>query len=141
MLIGNYHHNLQGKRRLAIPSQFRDELGEQPILTRGIERCLHILPFNIWSDLLNNLGSNPLVGSDKRNLRRLLAHDAFKLEFDSQGRILLPQDLCDWAQFQKTIVVAGSIDWIELWDRENYKTFMDEIKNDTQSIAERVTHE
>lgn len=141
MLVGNYHHNLQGKRRLAIPAQFRTELGENPMITRGIEQCLHILPFNIWSDLTTNLGTNPLAGADKRNFRRLMAHEAYQIEFDAQGRILIPQSLNEWAGLSKTVVVAGSIQWVELWDLSIYKAFVEELKTQTSVIAERISHE
>lgn len=139
MFLGNYHHNLQDKKRLAIPADFRGNLGEDPIITRGIDNCLNILPFNIWNEMTNNLGNNPLVNADKRNLRRLLAHEAYKVEFDSQGRIVIPQSLIEWAQLEKKVVVAGSINWIELWNLELYKEYMETIKSDTGSIAERIT--
>lgn len=141
MFIGSYHHNLQGKRRLAIPSQFRESLGETAIITRGIEQCLQILPFNIWNDVTQNLGTHPLVGRAQRDMRRLLAHQAYSVEFDAQGRILIPQSLCDFATLSKTVVVAGSIQWIELWDVDLYKTYLTQIENQTETIAERIAHE
>lgn len=141
MFLGNYHHNLQEKKRLAIPADFRKQLGDKPIITRGIETCLNILPFNIWNELTNNLGNNPLVGADKRNLRRLLAHEAYVLEFDSQGRIAIPATLIQRANLDKRVVVAGSINWIEIWDHETYSKFMSKLDNQTSAIAERINHE
>lgn len=141
MFLGNFHHTLQDKKRLAIPADFRRDLGDNPIITRGIEKCLNILPFNIWNDLTNNLGTHPLVGSDSRNLRRLLAHQAYKVEFDGQGRIVIPQDLVSWAALDKNIVVAGSINWIELWDRQRYFEYMDSIDNQAEALAERLVRD
>lgn len=138
MLLGNYHHNLQDKKRLAIPAQFRNLLGENPIITRGLETCLNILPFNIWNDLTSNLGTNPLAGVDSRNLRRVLAHEAYGLEYDTQGRILIPINLIEWAKLQKKVVVAGSINWVEIWDVEIYRNHMNTIENQTAEIAERI---
>ncbi|PIR62475.1 MAG: division/cell wall cluster transcriptional repressor MraZ [Candidatus Pacebacteria bacterium CG10_big_fil_rev_8_21_14_0_10_42_12] len=140
MLVGNYHHSLQSKRRLAIPASFRKELGENAMITRGIEQCLNILPFNIWSDLTKNLGSNPLAGADSRNFRRLLGHEAYELEYDSQGRVVIPQSLIEWASLSKTVVVAGSINWIEVWDVELYKNALEDLKADTSKIAERISN-
>ena len=139
MLIGSFHHSLQEKGRLAIPARFRESLGDNPILTQGIETCLFLLPFNNWSSLIHDLGSNPLAGADSRNLRRLLAHQAVEVEFDAQGRIIIPRPLIDWADLKKKIVVAGSIDWVEIWDIDQYQATVDSISAQSQSIAQRIT--
>lgn len=130
MLIGAYHHRLQAKGRLAIPPAFRDNLGEQAIITRGIEPCLQLLPFEIWSKLLSDLGTHPLVGVKQRQLRRLLGHQASLAEFDTQGRITILQPLRDWAGLKHRVVIAGSIDWVEIWDQTTYLKSLDSARLD-----------
>lgn len=138
MLIGQFHHNLQAKGRIAIPAKFRDELGEKVILTQGVDACLNLLPFNIWSRLIANLGDNPLVSKEARQLRRLLAHQAVEVEYDAQGRILIPEYLRDWAKLKKAVVIAGSIDWVELWDLDTYKSHINEIGANAEVLAETL---
>lgn len=136
MLIGSFYHSLQGKGRLAIPARFRTSLGEQPILTRGLEPCLQLLPFDIWSKLTQSLGSHPLESTASRKLRRLIAHQASPIEFDSQGRILIPKTLRGLVGLEKKVVIAGSIDWVEIWDRDTYHSHLETINQESQSLVE-----
>lgn len=139
MLLGAYQHNLQSKRRLAMPAQFRQDLGEKAIITQGLEPCLMVLPFNIWQEMTRNLGNNPLLGGDKRDLRRLLAHNAYPIEFDSQGRILIPDALIEAIGLEKKVTLTGSIDWVEVWKPETYKEYMQGIEGQRVQIAERIS--
>ncbi len=135
MLIGSFHHSLQTKGRLAIPASFRPELGDNPILTRGLEPHLTLLPFNTWSELIKNLGTHPLVGPNDRSLRRLIAHSATQVDFDSQGRIHLPKLLRDWANLQSKVVIAGSVHWVEIWNPVTYATHLDTLNTKSQELA------
>jgi MraZ protein len=139
MLIGSYYHSLQAKGRLAIPAAFRSQLGDKPILTRGIEQCLYILPFDIWSKLIAGIGEHPLSGRDSRNLRRLLAHTATQIEFDDQGRIIVPDTLRLWANLEQKVVVAGSINWVEIWDQTTYHHQLETLEAQAEDVAERVS--
>lgn len=96
-------------------------------MTKGLEHCVIIMPFNIWSSLTKELGDHPLVDSKKRQLRRLLSHSAFTLEFDAQGRILIPEELRLYANLGKTVIVAGSLQWVEVWDRDMYQEHLDSL--------------
>ena len=121
MLIGSYQHRLETKGRLAIPASFRKILKpNQAVLTVGLETCLYLLPFNTWQNLTAQLGNHPLVSQEQRQLRRSLAHTAQDATFDAQGRIRISQSLIDAADLNKTVVVAGSIDWVEIWDIDQY---------------------
>ncbi len=135
MLIGNYHYSLQAKGRLAIPTAFRKSLGDKAIITQGIEKCLQILPFNTWSSMTQSLGKHPLQSQTSRQLRRLIAHNASQIEFDTQGRILIPKPQRDWANLSKKIVIAGSIDWVEIWDRENYLSYQNQLSTQAEELA------
>ena len=140
MLIGNFHHTLEQKGRLAIPKQFRDALGDNPILTIGFETCLQLLPFNTWSDLTKDLGTHPLEKQHQRELRRLLSHSAASPNFDSQGRISLPTNLIAYANLKKKVVVAGSIDWIEIWDLDAYTQHISTLKQEATNLANKFTN-
>lgn len=140
MLIGHYLHSLQTKGRLAIPASFRTKLGKKPIITRGIETCLQILPFNTWSKMLESLGTHPLASANSRDLKRLLAHNASELDFDSQGRIHVPSYLIEWAKLKKKVFVAGSVDWVEIWDPHTYHRYMQSIESKSRDLAESLAH-
>lgn len=125
--LGRFQHSLQPNGRLAFPAAYRGLLGEGAIMTKGLEHCVIIMPFNIWSSLTKELGDHPLVDSKKRQLRRLLSHSAFTLEFDAQGRILIPEELRLYANLGKTVIVAGSLQWVEVWDRDMYQEHLDSL--------------
>ena len=128
MLTGSYHHTIEQKGRLAIPTAFRKPLGSKPIVTQGIERCLYLLPFNNWSKTISKLDPSFISSRDTRNLVRLLSHRASRVDFDSQGRILIPGELKAYALLQQKVVVAGSIDWVEIWDIAIYNQHMQSIE-------------
>jgi len=138
MLIGSYHYHLEAKGRLAIPKTFQTDLGDQPILTRGIETCLQLLPFNTWKKLTQNLGDNPLSGTLERQLRRLLAGQAAQISYDTQGRILIPDYLRDTAGLTHQVVVTGAIDWVEIWDRNTYVDYMADITSKAPALAQQL---
>ena len=107
MLIGEYKHNLDAKKRLAIPSKFRKELGEGAILTRGLDNCLFVFPLKQWDGLAEKLGNMPFVKQNNRSFARLLFSGAVEVAFDSLGRILIPDYLKNYAGLKKTIIVTG----------------------------------
>ena len=139
MLTGSYHHTIEQKGRLAIPTAFRKPLGSKPIVTQGIERCLYLLPFNNWSKTISKLDPSFISSRDTRNLVRLLSHRASRVDFDSQGRILIPGELKAYALLQQKVVVAGSIDWVEIWDIATYKQHMQSIESQADSLVESLT--
>lgn len=138
MLIGSFHHTLEQKGRLAIPPGLRKALGEKPIITTGLETCLQILPFNTWSKLTADLGAHPLSGSPQREIRRLLAHSASQISYDSQGRISIPHPLIVSAKLTKKVVIAGSIDWIEIWDLDLYTQHLSKINSQRINLSQRL---
>lgn len=139
MLIGNYHHSIQARGRLAIPAAFRKQLLEGAILTRGIESNLNLLPFNTWSKLTQNLGSHPLVSTQDRQIRRLIAHSAISADFDDQGRLHISKDLLLWAHLDKKVVIAGSINWVEIWDIDLYLEHLKDLEDKSQDIAASIS--
>lgn len=139
MLIGSFHHTLEAKGRLAIPKSFRKDLGDQPILTVGLETCLQLLPFNTWRKLTQNLGSHPLEGQTQRDLRRIIANQAVEVTFDAQGRILIPDYLSVTVNLDKKVVVAGSIDWVEIWDRETYVIYLNQLNTNRIKLSNQFS--
>jgi MraZ protein len=138
MLIGEYQHNLDAKKRLAIPSKFRKELGEGAVLTRGLDNCLFVFPLPQWNQLAEKLGNLPMSQQGTRAFARLLLSGAVEVEFDSLGRILIPEYLKNYAGLKKNAVVTGVHTRLEIWDSEKWTSYKEKLEKDSDSIAEKL---
>src|SRR5579872_5045293 len=119
MLIGEYHHTLDPKKRLSLPAKFRKEVGEKVVLTRGLDSCLFLFPESSWKGIAGKLAALPLAAADTRGFSRFLLSGAAETDVDSAGRILIPDYLKDFAGLASKVVLAGVSDRIEIWDEKN----------------------
>lgn len=138
MFIGEYNHNLDEKNRLMIPSKFREQLTDTFILTRGLDGCLVIYSFESWTKITSKLNTLPFTKKDTRNFLRFIASNAVDLQFDKQGRIVIPNNLKVHAKLVKECVIIGTLDKIEIWSKEDWDNFNDENKDKFESIAENL---
>lgn len=127
MFIGHYYHSIEAKGRLAIPASFRSQLDSGGVVTWGLDGCLFLFPNSYWQKLSEKLASLPMTNPQARNLTRLLVQSASDLSLDTQGRTLIPEHLRKTANLKKQVVVAGSLNRIEIWDRDNYHMHLDLI--------------
>ncbi|MBQ3052977.1 MAG: division/cell wall cluster transcriptional repressor MraZ [Clostridia bacterium] len=116
MLFGGYDHKIDKKGRVFIPSAFRDELGESFIICRGIygKRCLCVYSSDEWKNLVEKIGTLP--GTKSSAVKRFLYDGAFNVEFDAQGRILVPPTLREYAGFDSEVHIIGMDTNLEIWD-------------------------
>ncbi|MBO5019839.1 MAG: division/cell wall cluster transcriptional repressor MraZ [Clostridia bacterium] len=116
MLFGGYDHKIDKKGRVFIPSAFREELGESFIICRGIygKRCLCVYSAEQWSRLVEKIGTLPSGRSS--TVKRFLYDGAFNVEFDTQGRILVPPTLREYAGFDSEVHIIGMDTNLEIWD-------------------------
>lgn len=138
MLIGEYKHNLDPKKRLSIPSKFRKELGEGAVLTRGLDNCLFVFPLKQWHQLAEKLANLPMGQQDTRSFARLLLSGATEVEFDSLGRILIPEYLKSYGNFTKEVVVAGLYNRLEIWDAKRWQDYTSNLEKNSDTIAEKL---
>ena len=138
MLIGEYKHNLDPKKRLAIPSKFRKELGSGAVLTKGLDGCLFIFPSKNWAPFAEMLGGLSIGKQDTRSFSRLFLSGAVEVEFDSLGRILIPDVLKEYAQLNKSIIVAGLFNRLEIWDEKRWNSYKAKLEKNSDSIAEKL---
>lgn len=138
MFIGEYNHNLDEKNRLMIPSKFREQLTSTFILTRGLDGCLVIYSIDSWNNITSKLNTLPFTKKDARNFLRFIASNAIDLQFDKQGRIVIPNNLKMHAGLSKECVVIGTLDKIEIWSKENWDKFNLENKDKFELIAENL---
>ncbi len=116
-MTGEYQHSLDAKGRIFIPARLRDELGSVFYVTLSSERCLNGYSEAYWLDFSAKVSAMPLA---KQKVVRPLFAFAAKCELDSQGRILLPQNLRDYAKLSKNVTIVGSNDHVEFWDSESW---------------------
>ena len=112
-MVGEYQHTLDAKGRLAVPARLRAELGEAFYVTLSMDRCLSAYSAESWQQFLDKVNAMPYV--KQRKMRPLFAFAA-RCEVDAQGRILLPQNLREYAHLEKDVTVVGCNNHAELWD-------------------------
>ena len=120
MLMGEYHHNLDDKKRWIIPSKFREEIGEKFVVTRGLDGFLFVYSLVEWDKIIDKLKTLPFTKKDARTFMRFFLSSATTNEFDKQGRINLVNSLIEYAKIQKECVIIGVNDRLEIWAVEEF---------------------
>ena len=125
MFRGVHHISLDAKGRMAMPTKHRERLhhtcGGQLVATIDIQsRCLLVYPLPTWEDIQQEIQELPTLNPDVRRFQRLLIGYASDLEFDSNGRVLLPQSLREYARLEKRVVLVGQGNKLELWDEAHW---------------------
>ncbi len=141
MFMGEYHHSIDDKGRLIIPSKFRTELGDKFIITRGIENCLFAYPIERWEIIVQNLESLPFTKKDARNFTRFFLSGATVAEFDKQGRINITSPLINYAGIKKDCVIIGTGDRLEIWATDAWESFFNSASINMSDIAENLFNE
>ena len=121
LFMGEYNHSIDAKGRITVPSKFRELLGEQFVVTKGLDGCLWVFPTEEWDDFTGKLRSLPVANKDARKFVRHFISGAMDAELDKQGRILLPQTLRDFAELDKDVAMVGTGARIEIWDSKKWE--------------------
>lgn len=137
MFIGEYQHGLDAKNRIIIPAKFREKLGMNFVITKGLDGCLYAYPTSEWSKLEEKLKSLPLTNKDARAFTRFFFSGASEIELDKQGRGLIPQNLIEYASIKKEIVSIGVLSRVEIWSKEKWQEY-NESGIDYDAIAEKM---
>lgn len=138
MFMGEYHHNIDEKGRLVIPSIFREKLGKNFIITKGIEKCLQIFTEKDWEKIVGNLNTLPFTKKDARTFTRFLFSSAAVCEFDKSGRINITSPLVSYAGLLKECLIIGVNDHLEIWDVKNYEEFLECNEEEISTVAENL---
>ena len=138
MFMGEYNHTIDAKGRLIIPSKFREALGNEFVLTKGLDGCLFVFPMKEWEAFEEKLRSLPLIDKNARKFSRFFFAGASTCELDKQGRILVPGTLREFAQMDKEVVLTGMLDRIEVWSKEQWleNNAYDDMDDIAQSMQE-----
>ena len=138
MLMGEFHHSIDDKGRLVIPTKFRMELGESFVLARGLEKCLYAYSMTEWNKLVAKLNELPFNKKDVRTFNRTFFSGATVCEFDKNGRINITSPLVSYAGLTSKCVIIGVNDRLEIWDEEAFNNFLLESSENIESIAENL---
>lgn len=138
MFIGEYSHNIDTKGRLAVPAKFRAQLKKGAVVTRGLDNCLFLYPKEEWSKLAKQLANLPISQKDARAFARLMLAGAMDVEIDSQGRIVLPSYLREYATLKNNAIIAGLYTRLEIWDKTKWKRYKQNAERGSTDIAERL---
>ncbi|SRR5258708_5103559 len=139
MLIGSYLGNLGDKRRAAIPKKFLAELGDEPIVAKWYEDCLVLVSRKFWESVLDRLtGGTKILELGIRDIERFIVGSAFEVEPDSQGRIIVPEILAEYAHLNKDLMFVGLGDRVEIWDKKSWDTKSEELAKTTKEFIERL---
>ena len=138
MLIGEYHHNIDEKGRLIIPSKFREEIGKEFIITRGLDGCLFIYSMSKWDKIVSKLQTLPFTKKDARTFNRFFLSSATVCEFDRQGRINIPSNLINYANIKKECTIIGVNDRLEVWASDNFSSLIEENLTAIDEVAENL---
>lgn len=136
MFMGEYNHTIDAKGRLIVPSKFRDALGDEFVITKGLDGCLFVYDNKEWTAFEEKLKSLPLTNKDARQFVRFFLAGAANVEVDKQGRILVPSNLREFAKLSKEVVLVGVASRIEIWSKEIWENT--ESFEDMEEIAEHM---
>ncbi len=135
MFMGEYNHSIDAKGRIIVPSKFRETLGEEFVVTQGLDGCLFVYPNDEWMNLCTGLKNLPGT-KEARQLQRYFLAGAATCEVDKQGRILIPTKLREQAALEKDIVLVGVLTKIEIWSKERWDSNND--YSDMTKIADQM---
>jgi len=129
MLMGKFTHNLDAKNRLFIPAKYREQLGETFVITRNVDKCLSVFSMEEWEKYTEKLESLP--STQAREIARFIYSNATDVRPDSQGRVLLPAELLEYAGIQRSAVISGCGRRAEIWSEEIWNERNSEEKTDS----------
>jgi transcriptional regulator MraZ len=130
MFLGQFQHNLDDKGRLMIPARYRDLLAAGAFITQGFDKCLMVMTDAYFKDVYNRINTMNMADSTARMLRRLILSNAYPVEVDKVGRILVPQNLRGFLGIENgELTVAGQGDYFEVWTPAEWKTQMDKLQD------------
>lgn len=136
MFMGEYNHSIDSKGRIIVPSKFREELGEEFVVTKGLDGCLFAYPNKEWQTFEEKLRTLPLTNKNARQFSRFFLAGAASCEIDKQGRFLLPSVLREYAELEKDVVLVGVLSRVEIWSKLKWEE--SNVYEDMDDIAEHM---
>lgn len=121
MLVGRYDQNIDPKGRVNIPAKFRPSLGETFVVAVGDEKCVNIYPLSEWDAFMERINSVP--AEDRAMVMRYIQQSSAECGLDSQGRVVIPPSIREYAELTKEIIVVGEHKKVEVWSLDNWNKY------------------
>jgi len=138
MLIGEYEHTLDEKKRVTLPKPFAKALGKKMVITRGLDTCLFLFAEDAWKKVAEKLQALSFAQADTRGFNRFLLSGAVEVSPDGAGRILIPDHQKEFAGLKRAVVFAGVSDRVEIWDASAWKNYKARIEKQADAMAEKL---
>lgn len=138
MFLGEYQHTLDAKYRMIMPAKFREALGERFVITKGLDKCLFVYAEPDFEALHEKIKTLPVTDEAVRRFVRFFFGGATESAPDAGGRVMMPQNLREYASIKKDIVSIGVSNRIEIWGRENWSAYNDSSNNIDDELAEKM---
>ena len=138
LLIGEYEHTLDEKKRISLPKVFRAALGKRVVMTRGLDNCLCVYSYGSWEVMAKKLQSLSFVNADTRGFNRFMLSGAAEVDVDGAGRILIPDHQKVYAGMKRPVVFTGVSDRVEVWDVVRWQDYKKRIDKDAERMAKKL---
>ena len=138
MLIGEYTHTIDAKKRISLPSKFRKEMGKNIVITHGLDNCLFVYPIAEWKKMSEKLATLGMGQSDTRGFARFMLAGAVEVPVDSLGRILIPDFLQSFAKIASKVVFTGVVNRVEIWNPTQWNAYKNNIQKQADTMAEKL---
>ena len=139
MFVGQYEHAIDGKGRIAIPAKYRRSFASGAIVTKGLDGCLFLFSKAKWQKMAENIGQLPTTKSSARLYARLILAGATEVNFDKQGRVILPSYLRRYAGITSEAIVTGIYDRLEIWNPKTWEEISQKFEKEAGKIVEDLS--
>ncbi len=138
MLIGQYSHTIDDKKRLSLPSKWKTLFGKKVVVTRGLDTCLFVYTTKEWASIAEKLATTSMGSKDARDLNRFFLSGAIEIDVDTAGRILLPDYLKEFAKLKDKIIFAGLYKRAEIWNETEWEKKQKEVSAKADDVASKL---
>lgn len=138
MLIGEYTHTIDDKKRISLPIKFRKELGKKIVVTHGLDNCLFVYTLKEWQKISEKISELGMGQADKRGFNRFMLAGATLVDVDSIGRILIPEYLRDFAEVKEKVVFTGVYSRVEIWNEKRWIEYKQKVIKNADMMAEKL---
>jgi MraZ protein len=143
MFRGIFHNHLDEKGRLNIPAKLREQIKsdhETPlVLTLGFDQSLFLYPMDAWKKIEDQLSSLNGLSPEVRQFQRMILGNSDEVELDQQGRIIISPILRKEAGLSKSVVIAGMLQRIEIWDKEKYESYHTQSSQSLELLGQKLS--
>jgi MraZ protein len=138
MLIGEYNHTLDEKNRMSLPVKFRKELGKSVVLSPGLDNCLSIFTTKEWQKISEKLSDSSMLASDNRSFSRFMFGQAVIVDIDTNGRVLIPENLKNRSKLGNKVIVIGVQNRAEIWNENAWNEYKKVVEKEADALADKL---